>query len=324
MIIHNLHKKTRKQDRKRGITFVIFTFSILFSLLSNAQDSIVLEASIDEKTSIDFEQKFFNAITQKAINNYQKAIENLEECNALIPDDKAILFEFSKNYFFLNKLPEALEYGNEALAKDPENIWLLEHLVSIHRKNKNFDKAIEIQEQIGNKNPKKKSSLVYLYLQNGDRKSAKKMLAELSESKLLTPRLRRLNHQLNRKKEKPKKTSKKVNSNNDLKQLFEEKKSFTLLTQLLAKLDKNNHEDLLTYSERGISLFPAQPMVYLMNGKALNKEKKHKKAIESLQNGIDFVIDNMKLEKQFYSEIVKAYKALGDSKNVNKYQNKIK
>ncbi len=306
------------------VVFTIFIFSTLFSFLLNAQDSIVLASNIEEKKNIDFEEKFFNAITQKAINNYQKAIENLEECNALIPNDKAILFEFSKNYFFLNKLPEALEYGNQALLKDPENIWLLEHLVSIYKKDRNFNKAIDIQKKIGDKNPQKKGALVYLYLQNSDRKSAKKVLKELSDDKLLTPRLRSLSKQLYRKKEKPKATRNLTNSNNGLRQLFEEKKSFPLLTKLLTKLDKENHKDLLVYSEKGISLFPAQPMVYLMNGKALNKEKKHKKAIESLQNGIDFVIDNNLLEKQFYSEIVKAYKALGDSKNVNKYQRKIK
>jgi predicted Zn-dependent protease len=110
----------------------------------------------------------------------------------------------------------------------------------------------------------------------------------------------------------------------DLETLFEKDKSFKTLTDLLNQLDKENSTRLLSYSEKGMSLFPAQPIVYLMNGKALNKNKEFKKAIESLENGIDFVIDDKSLENRFYNELIKAYKALGDSKNVNKYQKKRK
>ena len=51
--------------------------------------------------------------------------------------------------------------------------------------------------------------------------------------------------------------------------------------------------------------------------------QKHKKALSSLQNGIDFVIDDVLMEKKFYAEILNAYKGLGDAKNITKYQNKL-
>jgi len=60
-----------------------------------------------------------------------------------------------------------------------------------------------------------------------------------------------------------------------------------------------------------------------MKGKALNKQTAYKKAIKSLQNGIDFVIDDIPTEKMFYNELLNAYKGLGDAKNVYKYQKKI-
>ena len=288
-----------------------------------AQDSIVLEASISEKKQLSFQEHFFDAITQKAIKNYQNAIVSLEECNAIIPKEKAVLFELSKNYLKLNKTPEALEYINEALTVDSENIWLLEHLVAIHKKDKNYDDAIEAQYKIANNYPEKKQEVVYLLIKKGDKKTALSVIEELADAKMLNGRLRRMRANLT----KPKNTKPKVNTKTvekgSLKEQFLKDKSFTTLKQLLQKLDKENSTELLEFSNQGMNLFPAQPLVYLMHGKALNKQKQFKKALNSLQNGIDFVIDDATTEKQFYKAMIVAYKGLGDTKNASKYQNKL-
>ncbi|MDY0780502.1 tetratricopeptide repeat protein [Tenacibaculum sp. IB213877] len=299
---------------------LILTFSLL-----NAQDSIVLKSGIEEKKKLDFQEFFFKAITEKAINNPQRAIENLEECNALIPNNKAVLFELSKNYYQLNRIPEAVQFAKQALALEPDNLWIQEHLVSAYKREMDFGNAISLQNKIAAKYPKKKEQLVFLHIQNGDSNTAKLVLNELAEAKLLTPRLRNLQKRLLQKEEK---TSKIIENkpvvNGSLQDQFKKDRSYKTLTELLNKLDEDNNPQLLTYSEQGIALFPAQPFVYLMNGKALNKKNEFKKAVESLQNGIDFVIDDDVMQNRFYSELVKAYKALRDSKNAIKYQKKLK
>ncbi|SNR13854.1 tetratricopeptide repeat protein [Tenacibaculum jejuense] len=301
---------------------ILFCF-LFFISQAEAQDNVVLQDSIPENKLLDFEKLFFDAITSKAINNHQKAIEQLEECNTIIPNEKAVLFELSKNYFLLKKIPEAVAYANQALKDDPENIWIQEHLVKVHRKSGEFEKAIEIQEKIGTKFPKKKRELPFLYLMNNERSKAKKILNELADAKLLNGRLRRLKSQLE--KRSTRKTTVTVsNKNQGLRTKFNKDKSFKNLTDLLEKLQKENNKELLSYSEQGLALFPAQPLVYLMNGIALNNTKQYKKAIETLKNGIDFVIDDRKMEKKFYVELLKAYKGTGDTKNINKYQKKIK
>ena len=83
-----------------------------------------------------------------------------------------------------------------------------------------------------------------------------------------------------------------------------------------------NTNVLLSYSNVGLELFPAQAFVYLMNGKALNQNKDFKKAIEQLTNGIDFVIDDTTLEADFYDELAKSYNGLGNSKEAIKNKNK--
>ncbi|CAL2080752.1 hypothetical protein [Tenacibaculum sp. 190524A05c] len=326
VIIQSLYNIKNKFNLNTNVYYwcLLLFFIAHFSF---GQDSIVLESSISEKKMIKFEEHFFEAITQKAIDNYENAIDNLEECNEILPNNKAVLFELSKNYYYLNKFPEALIYGDKALKLEQDNVWILEHIVNIHKKNRNFDDAIIVQQKIAEKHPKKKRALVFLYLQNNNRSAAMEVMNQLAEAKMLDSRLRSLRKRMqNIAKKTSNSTAVKTTSNGkkDLKILFEKEKSFSVLTDLLAELDKEDNELLLNYSERGMSLFPAQPIVYLMNGKALNKNKQFKKAIESLQNGIDFVIDDKSLEKRFYNELIKAYKALGDTKNVNKYQKKSK
>lgn len=295
---------------------------MFYSCVLFSQDNTVLQNTISEKNHLEFQEFFFKAVTEKAINNYQKAIHNLEECNTLLPNNKAVLFELSKNYLSLNKTQEALEYINEALLIEPNNIWLLEHLVAIHKKTKNYSSAIDVQEQIAENYPKKKQEIVYLHLRNNDNKAAIKLLNELAEKKMLDSRLRRIRENLT----KPKKNKTTVTSHEvkgTLKEAFSKEKSFSTLQKLLKQLDTENNTELLNYSNEGMRLFPAQPLVYLMHGKALNKNKNHKKAVKSLQNGIDFVIDDVQMEKRFYTELLTSYKALGDQKNINKYQQKI-
>ena len=61
-----------------------------------------------------------------------------------------------------------------------------------------------------------------------------------------------------------------------------------------------------------------------MNGKALNTLNKYQEALETLQNGIDFVIDDKKLSAKFYIELGNAYQGLGNKKEADKYFKKAK
>ena len=322
MIIQNLHKIFIQEKR-------IFVFAFLFSVFSYAQERVVDTTAVAEGKELRFEENFFDALTQKAIANYGKAIEKLETCNELIPNNKAVLFELSKNYFKLNRNYEALEYANQALVIEADNIWVLEHVVEIHKRLRDFKAAIKTQQKIAKKHPKKEKYLVYLHLQNRDRKSALQLMDELSKKKMLDRRLRNIQARLLKRAKKKSKVKEQVvvknnEENIDLRTAFEKDKTFKSLKELLGELFKTKNTDLVSFSEQGLQLYPAQPLVYLMHGRGLIEQKNYKKAIRSLENGIDFVIDNKALENSFYKELVKAYKGLGDTKKSSLYQNKIK
>ncbi|MGK0421082.1 MAG: tetratricopeptide (TPR) repeat protein, partial [Polaribacter sp.] len=108
-------------------------FSLLFFLISFnsfTQDSIPEAKDFTEENELKFQKFFFEALSQKSIGNYQKAIENLESCNQIVPNDRTVFFEFSKNYLALNNTLLAKEYIQRALEKEVENIWMQKHLVA--------------------------------------------------------------------------------------------------------------------------------------------------------------------------------------------------
>ena len=302
------------------LLFLLFTF-LLFPISTFSQDSIPLAKDLTEEKELKFQQFFFKALSEKSIGNYQKAIQNLETCNQILPNNVAVFFEFSKNYLLLNNTLEAKEYSTRALEKDPENIWMLKHLVAIYKKDKNFVEAIKIQQRVIQQNPKEKENLVRLHLQNRDYKSAMGLMNSLEKEKGLSRSLKRLKESL----EKRKKTLFVEDKKDDITSLinqFKSDKSYKILVQILEK-SQNNSEQLLKYSEEGIALFPAQPYVYLMNGKALNYQKNYKEALTILESGIDFVFEDA-MEANFYTEMAIAYKGLGNLKEEKKYREKYK
>jgi tetratricopeptide (TPR) repeat protein len=315
--IENREKRKKRMESVKSILFSLFF--ILFSHFSFAQDSIPEKQDLSEEAELKFQQYFFKALSQKTIGNYKKAIENLESCNQLLENDVAVFFEFSKNYLALNKTLLAKEYINRALNKDENNLWMLQHLVKIHQKDRNYKAAIKVQQQIIELHPKERDFLVRLYLYDRQYKAAISLMETLESENLLSSSLKQLKKNIeNRYSGKIKKE--KSTDISELKKQFETDKSYQILAQIL-KLSKDNLSELLKYSSEGILLFPAQPNVYLVKGKVLNYQKKYKNALSTLKDGIDFVIED-KMEVDFYKEIAKAYKGLGDVKEENKYQQK--
>jgi tetratricopeptide (TPR) repeat protein len=302
--------------------FKVSFFSLLFfliSLKSYAQDSIPEAKDFTEENELKFQEFFFEALSQKSIGNHQKAIENLESCNQIVPNDVAVFFEFSKNYLALNKTLLAKEYIQRAIEKEVTNIWMQKHLIAVFVKENNFLEAIKVQQKIVLLNSNERGFLVRLYLQNRDYKSALSLMNTLEKEHLLSLKLKGIKDSLVQRKPtifKEKRVSE------DVFKKFETDKSYMVLKQIL-EVSKDTLDQLLKYSSEGISLFPAQPFVYLINGKALNAKKEYKIALQVLKNGLDFVFEDA-MEANFYKEISLSYMGLGNKEAADKYREKIK
>jgi len=77
---------------------------------------------------------------------------------------------------------------------------------------------------------------------------------------------------------------------------------------LLLQIDLDLNEKAVVRSREALELFPAQPILYLIKGVAHNNLKQAKEAIISLESGLDYVIEDPKMEADFYTQLSMAYK----------------
>ncbi len=87
--------------------------------------------------------------------------------------------------------------------------------------------------------------------------------------------------------------------------------------------NSKNYEELVNRSLIFIDLYPAQPKLYFYAGLGYNKLGKAKLAIENLETGLEFVVEDPELEGYFHKQLADAYTALGNSKKASYHQNEM-
>ncbi len=307
---------------KRNYLYNLLTISIL--LISSTLKA--QEVSIDEESRLNFQTYFFEALKQRAIKNYDKAIENLEKSYEIDSVNAAVAFEFSKNYAALNKYFEAQLFIDKALVKEPMNEYFLKKKVAILKVQNRYKDAIFIQKKLVNIHPKYYDDLVLLYIKSNNLKEAQKQVLEIEKKALVTTKtisyknyiIERL-VTLNSKKQ----PSKRENTIVFLKKKYKETTDYKVLKQLLTEeKEARLFKELLLDTKEALELFPYQPFLYKMGGIALNRLGKYKEAVNVLLNGIDFVFDDDTLKAIFYEELAISYKGLNKSDKALSYKQK--
>ena len=434
-------------------------FLILFTILQsnsaslwaqNAPEDVALEKD-------DFEDAFFESLKQKGIENYDKAIIELEKCLKIQPNNATIYFELGKNYLEEKEYKKAYESFEKATKLDSNNRWFWagmydvcyetkefekaipivlkliefkkeykEELVSLYMNTNQFDAALELinelNDQVGKlemrniykaqiledpkyrrservnlldqikKNPKEESnyvaliflynkenqeelaqeiakkleleipnsdwakvSLFKLYLKNNDGENAVKAMNFVLGSLKIDQKIkhRMLNEFLLFIKDKPQydsdlekavsyfDTDNSVEVAKELGKFYQNKKNWekairfyeiqlkktpdeleTALLLLECYTEKGDFDVIEKKAENWLQIYPTQPQFYYYQGLALNQKGAFKKAIDVLESGLDFVIDNPQLELNFNIQLGEAYNGLGDLKKKEYYFSK--
>lgn len=90
-------------------------------------------------------------------------------------------------------------------------------------------------------------------------------------------------------------------------------KSVALLT-----IDIKDFNKTLSVTNAAIEKFPAQPLFYLLNGVAHNNMSAPDKAIESIEMGQSYLLDEIKLEQDMYQQLAISYDQKGDTIKASK------
>ena len=93
----------------------------------------------------------------------------------------------------------------------------------------------------------------------------------------------------------------------------------TNLLLLQAYTKAQQFQKVAQKAEEGIELYPAQAYFYYYLGLANNQLRQFNKAKESLETGLDFLIDDLDLEINFNLQLAEAYNGLGDFKKKDSF-----
>ncbi len=430
---------------KKQTYIILLLFGILLFPQTNYAQIDFNKRPDDDLGNVEdeFQEWFFEALKQKGIENYDRAVDALLKCLNLKTSNPTIYYELGKNYNKLKNFGAAEDALKKAIAKEPDNEWFLDELydvyvqkddmskaiktvkqlvkfhpdykqdlASLYVKEKNYKQALSILDELDTEfgftesrdfmrneiynitgkskdrienledrvatNPDNENDqlkLIYRYSQSGNTKkafkAAKKLLASQPGSKLVHLALYKFYLDDNRAEDaiasmriiltseeinpdskakvlkdflsfvnknpqyekdlveitslvddnKNAKTSKELaqyylKSGDKQKALThfedalnEKPNDFNLLkTILLLQLDLDMNAEVVKRSNDVLELFPAQPLLYLINGVANNKLKQPKKALESLETGLDYIIESPKMEADFYSQLSISYR----------------
>lgn len=112
----------------------------------------------------EFETNFFDALKEKAIENYDKAIIALQKCLLKEPANPEIHYQLGVNYLAQKKYIEAENAFQKAVDLAPKQRWYWNGLYDVHYQTKEYEKAIVIVEKLVTFDVNMKEDLVSLYM----------------------------------------------------------------------------------------------------------------------------------------------------------------
>jgi tetratricopeptide (TPR) repeat protein len=163
---------------KKTVSFFLFLVLLCNSTLLLAQvepESIVPD---DDK----FQEFFYESLKQKGIENYDRAIVELENCLRLKPNEDVVYAEMGKNYFALKKYDQSYSSFEKAAQIDPKNKWYWAGMYEVNYKTKNFSQAIVTVSKLVELDPKYKEDLMELYMNTQQFDKALVLIGELNEN----------------------------------------------------------------------------------------------------------------------------------------------
>jgi len=122
------------------IVFLLFSFGNQLFAQQNPED-IALE---ENKT----EDYFFEALAQRGIENYDKAIVAIQKCLEKEPKNPAFLYELGKNQLDAKDYVAAEITFKSAVEIDNKQRWYLNGLYDVYYQTKDFQKSIPVVEKL--------------------------------------------------------------------------------------------------------------------------------------------------------------------------------
>lgn len=131
----------------------------------------------------EFENNFYEALKQKGIENYDKALQSLDKCLAIEPQNPIVYNEIGKNHLFLKNYPEAEKAYLKATQLDPKNRWYWAGLYDVYFAIQDFNKSIPVVQKLTEwRKEYYQEDLVSLYMYTQQFEKALALINEMDET----------------------------------------------------------------------------------------------------------------------------------------------
>ena len=297
----------------RGYFLLILT-SWLSLTAGFGQEEESAEVYLEDYTD-EFQEQFFEALKQKGIENYDKAINLFLICKRLDSTSVVVDHELAKAYLADKKYNQALEYALHTVNAAPQNEWFLDTLVEIVLGQGNTMEGL--RDRIPFENIRLKENLALIYYKRRNYQAALNILNGIKESAFSSGLTLKIKDSLGRLEKTVKATEEKPSTEGD-------DPLNAYKNQIEKLLKEQNYASLVNLSAEALEQFPAQPYFYYAHGLALNRVKKPAEAVDILESALDYLLDDTALANKIYNELATAHTALGNTSKANMYLSKIK
>ncbi|WP_318311134.1 tetratricopeptide repeat protein [Flagellimonas crocea] len=300
--------------KKELLVWMVMGASFLVHYDTYAQEEQESADVYLEEYTDEFQENFFEALKQKGIQNYDRAVDLFLKCKQLEPDNSVVDYELAKAYMLDKKYVQAQEYAIEALLSEPTDYWYLDNLLTILEKQ---GSPVEtIKQKIPYENKKLQQNMAVSLFKMKKYGEASKVLDDIENSQLKSELNRKINDSLQQDR-KPEIVPV-VESETDLNDPVAKLKAG--MEQLIAA---SNFKKLLSDSQEALDAYPLQPYFYYAYGTALNNTGNPNKGIEVLESGLDYLLDDEGLKNKIYKQLSEGYSKIGNTQKANEYLNKI-
>lgn len=162
-----------------------FIFSgLLFLGLLSGQVELYAQSGPETVVSPEdkFQNAFYEALKQKGIENYDKAIIELEKCLALQPNNPVVYNELGRNYLSQKSYEKARINFDKATQLDPKNKWYWMGLYDVFYQTKEYEQSIIVVRKLIEFDAKFKDDLVSLYMYTQQFDKALELINELEKT----------------------------------------------------------------------------------------------------------------------------------------------
>ena len=160
-----------------------FFLSLLFIGFISSPMTVLAQTEPEDIAAVtdNFQDAFYESLKQKGIENYDKAIDALEKCLALQPNNPNVLHELGKNYLFLKDYKKAYESFEKAAKINPKNKWFWVGMYDVCYQTQDYMQSIIIVKKLVEFDESYKEDLTSLYMTTNQLDKALDLINELND-----------------------------------------------------------------------------------------------------------------------------------------------